>query len=60
MTDYAATPESTIKRQLALLKPGDALTVRPGIYRERIELVNIGTAWAPIRIEFRGPLLRSQ
>ncbi len=47
-----AKPFKTIKKAVSVVKPGDIVTVRGGIYREKVEIRCSGTAEKPI--VFRG------
>src|SRR5882757_8991580 len=44
----AEAPFKTINAAASVARPGDTVTVKPGLYREYIELVQSGTAMAPI------------
>ncbi len=46
-----STPFRTVARAVQALKPGDAVRVREGVYREYVVLRNAGTAGAPVRVE---------
>jgi parallel beta-helix repeat protein len=45
-----AAPWRTLQHAVDSLKPGDTALVGPGVYRERIEMRNSGTALAPITL----------
>ena len=46
-----AAPFKTIARAMRDAKPGDVITVMPGVYRERVEVKASGTAQAPILLQ---------
>ena len=44
----SANPFSTIQKAANVVKPGDTVIIRPGIYYENVELKTNGTKDAPI------------
>lgn len=53
--DIAVTPDQSIQKALDDAKPGDTVSLAPGVYRQRVQINNSGTAESPIILRAREP-----
>jgi hypothetical protein len=53
--DIAVTPDQSIQTALDAAKPGDTVSLAPGVYHQRVQINNSGTAEAPITLRAREP-----
>jgi hypothetical protein len=55
VVDPASTRFPTISKAANFAKAGDVISVKPGVYREKVQLKNSGTSDAPIRFVAERP-----